>query len=115
MRTSGNVFATNCRVEMSLPTLFGFDPGSGSKLEQEKVSDAPDPIGEPSGHSGSRGRAEMLGGTQLIMRDTPVVHTADQIHPRFKGFQTVSGVSAAARQGGQTLPEGRIEPFNKGG
>ena len=56
----------------------------------------------------------MLAVTQLMMRPTEIVGTADQIHARLKGLQAVGGMPTFARQRSQTFPHGRIEAFYQG-
>ena len=57
----------------------------------------------------------MLALTQLLMRPTEIGGTADQVHPRLKGFETLSRMATFARQGSQTLAHGGIEAVNQGG
>ncbi len=56
----------------------------------------------------------MLSVTQLMMRPTEIVGTADQIHSRLQGLQTLGGMPTFARQSSQTFPHGSIEAFNQG-
>lgn len=74
---------------------------------------APAMIGQSSGHGRSHGRAPMLGGAQLIMDGTKVVHTADQIHAGFQRLGSLGRVATSARQGGQTLAKRGIQPLDK--
>ncbi len=56
----------------------------------------------------------MLAVTQLMMRPTEIVGTADHIHARLKGLQALGGMPTFARQRSQTFPHGRIEAFDQG-
>ncbi len=50
----------------------------------------------------------MLAVTQLLMRPTEIVGTADQIHARLQGLQTLGGMPTFARQRSQTFPLGTV-------
>src|SRR6266704_2961398 len=56
----------------------------------------------------------MLAVTQLLMRPTEIVGTADQIHARLQGLQTLGGMPTFARQRSQTFPHGSIEAESYG-
>src|SRR5260221_11426916 len=55
----------------------------------------------------------MPSATQLMMRPTEIVGTADQIHSRLKGLQALGGMPTFARQRSQTFPHGCIEAFDQ--
>ena len=57
----------------------------------------------------------MLGFAQLMMRETEIVGASDQIHARLKRFEAMSGMTRAAGQARQPLPERSIQAFNKRG
>src|SRR5215472_10344952 len=94
---------------------LGLNPGRRSHLEQEYLLDAPGMNSQPSGHGRCGRYAKVFGGAQFVMHHTPVVDTSDEIHARLKRFQPMGSMTAAARQGGQTLAEGSIQPLDKGG
>ena len=56
----------------------------------------------------------MPSATQLMMRPTEIVGTADHIHSRLKGLQALGGMPTFARQRSQTFPHGCIEAFDQG-
>jgi hypothetical protein len=57
----------------------------------------------------------MFGFAQLMMRETEIGGASDQIHARLKSEEPMSGMTRAARQAGQPLPERGIQAFNKSG
>src|SRR5579885_431324 len=107
-------FAASSCAQRWTPSPFGLNPSRRNHLEEEKIVNTPAMIGQSRGHGRSRGRAPMLGGAQLIMDDTKIVHAADQIHAGFKRLQAMSGVTASACQGGQTFAKGGVQPLDKG-
>ena len=50
-----------------------------------------------------------------MMRKAKIVGTADEIHARLDGLQTMSRMPTFTGQGSQAFTHGPIEPFNKGG
>ena len=56
----------------------------------------------------------MLGFAQFMMRKAKIVRRANQVHPGFYCSQTTSSMAAFARQGGEPLPHGAIEPESNG-
>ena len=50
-----------------------------------------------------------------MMRKAKIVGTADEIHARLDGLQTMSRMPTFAREASQAFPHGPVEPFNKGG
>src|SRR6185312_6479769 len=93
---------------------FWFDPRSRSHLKTEHFRGTPDVIGQPCCHGWCAFVPEMLSVTQLLMRPTEVVGTADQIHSHLQGFQTLGGMATFTGERSQTLPHGCIETFNQG-
>src|SRR5260370_35411429 len=93
---------------------FWFDPRSRSHLQTEQFRNAPDGIGQSCCHCRCALIPEMLAVTQLMMRPTEIVGTADHIHARLKGLKTLGGMPTFARQSSQTFPHGCIEAFEQG-
>jgi len=50
-----------------------------------------------------------------MVRKTEIVGASNQIHARLQGFEATSGVTRFARQAGQSLSEGAIQPFDESG
>jgi len=50
---------------------------------------------------------------QLVVRPTEVVGASKQVHPSLQRFQAASCVATFARQAGQSLPHGSIQPLDK--
>src|SRR5260221_8921552 len=93
---------------------FWFDPRSRNHLKTEQFRNAPDVISKSCCHGRCALISEMLAVTQLMMRPTEIVGTADHIHSRLKGLQTPCGMPAFARQSSQPFPHGCIEAFDQG-
>src|SRR5260370_35947451 len=97
------------------PHTFGFHPRSGRDLILKQFRDAPDMRGESSRHGRGTRMPMMVGGAQLVMRKAKIVGTADEIHARLDGLQTMSRMPTFAREASQAFPHGPVEPFHKGG
>ena len=85
---------------------FWVDPRCRSHLKTEQFRNTPDVIGQSCGHGWGAWRAEMLSVTQLLMGPTEIGGTADHIHARLKGPETLGGMPTFARQRRQTFPHG---------
>ncbi len=57
----------------------------------------------------------MLGFAQLMMRETEVIGTSDQIHAGLKSFESTDRMTRSAGQARQPLSERGIQAFNKSG
>src|SRR5712691_10965983 len=97
------------------PHTFGFHPRSGGDLILKQFRDAPDMRGESSRHGRGARMPMMVGGAQLVMRKAKIVGTADEIHARLDGLQTMSRMPTFAREASQAFPHGPIEALNKRG
>ena len=62
-------------------------------------------IGQPGCHG--------WGATQLLMHPAQIVGASNQIHAPLHGLQALTGMSAAARESGQSFSHRRIEAFNE--
>jgi hypothetical protein len=70
-------------------------------------------IGQSAGHRRSTWLAPLFLFGEFLMDDTKIVRAANQVHPRVQSLQTGSGVPTFARQAGQPLSEGSIQPLDK--
>jgi hypothetical protein len=50
-----------------------------------------------------------------MVSKTEIVGASNQIHAHLQGFETTSGVTRFARQAGQSLAKGAIQPFDESG
>ncbi len=84
----------------------------------EQFTDTPTMRGNPGSHSRRTidGRlAHRRRDTQTLVRRAKVVDCADQVHPVLQRAALAGQRPPAARQRGQALAEGGVEPFNVGG
>ena len=87
-------------------------------MEREQLTKTPAMRGNPGSHSRSAldgGLAHRRCYAQTLVRRAKVVDCADQIHPVFQRAALAGQRPPAARQRGQALAEGGVEPFNVGG
>src|SRR5436305_13487825 len=71
-------------------------------------------IRQSGGHGWCTGIPPVLCFAQLVMWNAPIVGTADEIHARLDGRQTMSRMPTFAGEASQALPHRAIEAFNKG-
>src|SRR5690348_12889785 len=114
-RTFRHAGATSECSRAWTPSSLRLHPGWRSHLEEEDLLDAPATSGQLSGHGRSGGRAKVLGGTQFVMHDTPVVDTPDEIHTGFQRFYPMSSMATAACQRREAFAKCSIEPLDKRG
>ena len=87
-------------------------------MEREQLTHTPAMRGNPGSHSRcaiDSWLAHRRRYAQTLMRRAKVVDCADQIHPVFQRAALAGERPPAARQRGQALAEGGVEPFNVGG
>src|SRR5262249_56305650 len=87
-------------------------------MEREQLTNPPARCGNPG--SPSRGAIEGWLAprrcyAQTLVRCAKVVDCPEQVHPVLQRAALASQGPIAARQRGQTLAEGGVEPFNVGG
>src|SRR5260370_39814680 len=93
------------------PHTFGFHPRSGRDLILKQFRDAPDMRGESSRHGRGTRMPMMLAGAQLVMRKAKILATADEIHSRLDGLQTMSRTPTFSREPLQACPHCPVELF----
>ena len=91
--------------------MLGWRPARWWHMKRQQFLDGPAMIRDASGH-GRCGPA--TGGGQTRMWRAKIIDGTDEIHPVLQRLRPARQCTTAACQGGQTLTERGIEPFDVG-